>query len=50
MKLLIINPNTSAEMTANIKAVASKYARADTVLEATNPSCGPRVIEGFFEE
>ena len=50
MKILIVNPNTSEEMTTNIKAVASKYARADTVLEATNPSYGPRVIEGFFEE
>jgi len=50
MRILIVNPNTSTEMTAKIEAVARAYARPDTVLEAANPAFGPRVIEGFFEE
>lgn len=50
MRIAIINPNTSEQMTAAIAEVARKYARPGTVVEAVNPEFGPRSIEGFFEE
>ena len=50
MRILIINPNTSAQMTRAISEVARKYARPDTMVEAINSGFGPSSIEGFFEE
>lgn len=50
MRLLIINPNTSAAMTAGIAAAAKAVASPGTEILAVHPSFGPRSIEGHFEE
>ncbi|MFM2120314.1 MAG: hypothetical protein RL722_1782 [Pseudomonadota bacterium] len=50
MKLLVINPNTSAAMTAGIAAAARAVAAPGTEILASQPSFGPLSIEGFFEE
>ncbi|MBW2058692.1 MAG: aspartate/glutamate racemase family protein [Deltaproteobacteria bacterium] len=50
MKILIINPNTSVEMTKGIDEIAKKYARADTSIETVCPREGPRSIESYYEE
>jgi allantoin racemase len=46
MKLLVVNPNTSASMTAPIRAAAA----AGTEIVAVNPESGPASIEGYFDE
>ncbi|HXO52826.1 MAG TPA: aspartate/glutamate racemase family protein [Mycobacterium sp.] len=50
MRLLLVNPNTTASMTAAIAASASTVARPDTVVEATNPPHGPPSIENDDDE
>lgn len=50
MKLLVVNPNTSAAMTAQIHAAAREVAASGTVLTAVNPAFGPESIEGHFDE
>ena len=50
MKLLLINPNTSAAMTAGIAAAARQVAAPGTELLAVNPSFGPRSIEGHYDD
>ena len=50
MKLLIVNPNTSAGMTARIGEAARAAAGADAQIVAVNPSSGPASIEGYFDE
>ena len=50
MKILVINGNTSVEMTEDIDRVAKKYARPDTEVTTISPAYGPRSIEGHFEE
>lgn len=50
MKILVINPNTTAEMTRDIGAQARRYARADTQIEAISPSWGPPSIESHAEQ
>lgn len=50
MKLLIVNPNTSTAMTANIAAAARAVAAPGTQIVATQPSFGPLSIEGFYDE
>jgi allantoin racemase len=50
MKLLIINPNTSAKMTAGIATAARAVAAAGTEIVALQPGFGPRSIEGHFDE
>jgi len=49
MKILVINPNTSVEMTAGIDSTAKKYARADTEIETVCSKEGPRSIESVYE-
>jgi allantoin racemase len=49
MKLLVVNPNTSASMTARIGA-AARAAAAGTEIVAVNPESGPASIEGHFDE
>ncbi len=44
MKILIINPNTSAVMTHTIETTASKYASKGTGVTAINPQDGPTFI------
>jgi len=50
MKLLVINPNTSAAMTAGIAEAARTAASPGTEILAVNPSFGPVSIEGHAEE
>lgn len=50
MKLLLINPNTSAGMTAGIATAAREVAGPGTVVVARQPDFGPASIEGHFEE
>jgi allantoin racemase len=50
MKLLLINPNTSAAMTAGIAAAARQVAAPGTTLIARQPSFGPASIEGHFDD
>jgi allantoin racemase len=50
MRILVINPNTTEEMTRGIETQAARYARPDTVIEAVSPAWGPASIEGHLEE
>ncbi|MFM2067313.1 MAG: hypothetical protein RLZZ584_2222 [Pseudomonadota bacterium] len=50
MKLLVLNPNTSAAMTAGIAAAARAVAAPGTEVIAAQPSFGPLSIEGQFDE
>ena len=50
MKLLLINPNTSAVMTAGIGAAARAVAAPGTEVLAVNPSFGPASIEGHYDD
>lgn len=50
MKLLLINPNTSAPMTASIAKGARAVAANTTEIVATQPSFGPLSIEGHYDE
>lgn len=49
MRLLLINPNTTASMTRKVEMAARKVARHDTQLIATNSKSGPPSIEGFYD-
>ncbi|HEX3982128.1 MAG TPA: aspartate/glutamate racemase family protein [Acidisoma sp.] len=50
MKLLVINPNTTASMTEKIGAAARSVAAPGTEIEAVNPAMGPVSIEGYYDE
>jgi allantoin racemase len=50
MRLLLVNPNTSAAMTASIAAAAREVAAPGTVISAVQPSFGPLSIEGHYDE
>ena len=50
MKLLVLNPNTTASMTAKIGRAAEQAASAGTDIIAANPEQGPVSIEGYFDE
>lgn len=50
MRLLLVNPNTTREMTESIAHCARRYARSDTEIVAVNPKRGPVSIEGYFDE
>lgn len=50
MKLLVVNPNTTASMTARIGRAAQAAAAAGTEICAVNPLSGPVSIEGYFDE
>ena len=50
MRILLVNPNTSAAMTAGIAAAARAIAAPGTEILAVQPRFGPRSIEGHFEE
>ncbi len=50
MRLLVVNPNTSAAMTTAIAQAASAAAAPGTQVMAVQPSFGPRSIEGHFDE
>ncbi|WP_043633907.1 aspartate/glutamate racemase family protein [Chromobacterium haemolyticum] len=50
MKICVINPNTTAEMTERIRLAAVRAARPDTLIVARNPEDGPVSIESHFDE
>ncbi len=50
MHIRLINPNTTAAMTAQIGAAAERVAAAGTRISATNPEAGPVSIESHFDE
>ncbi len=50
MKLLVVNPNTTASMTAKIGEAARSVAAAGTDIVAVNPQRGPVSIEGYYDE
>jgi allantoin racemase len=49
-KILIVNPNTTASMTATIDAAARAVAAPGTEITAVTSSMGPASIEGFYDE
>ncbi|WP_378941570.1 aspartate/glutamate racemase family protein [Mesorhizobium sp. ANAO-SY3R2] len=50
MRILVINPNTTASMTDKIGKAAEAAASAGTDIVAVNPTDGPPSIEGYFDE
>jgi allantoin racemase len=50
MRILVVNPNTTASMTEKIGAAARRAASPGTEIVATNPLRGPASIEGFYDE
>jgi len=50
MRLLVVNPNTSASMTEAIGQAARKAAGGMSEVVARNPAHGPASIEGYFDE
>jgi allantoin racemase len=50
VRLLLVNPNTTASMTRDIEANARAAASLATVVEATNPASGPASIENDDDE
>lgn len=49
MKILVINPNTTASMTKKIGEAARAVARPDTEIIATNSQSGPASIQGYLD-
>lgn len=50
MRILVVNPNTTASMTEKIGAAARRVASTGTEIVAVNPALGPASIEGFYDE
>lgn len=50
MLINVVNPNTTASMTATIAAAAGAAAAPGTVIAATTSSTGPVSIEGYYDE
>lgn len=50
MKIAVINPNTTASMTATIADAARRVAHAGTEILAITSSMGPVSIEGYYDE
>ena len=50
MRVLIVNPNSTASMTAKIGAAAWAVASPGTEIIAVNPMDGPASIEGNYDE
>lgn len=50
MRILVVNPNTTASMTAKIAAAARAFAAPGTEIVAVNPQMGPASIEGYYDE
>lgn len=49
MRIHVVNPNTTASMTAKIAAAARATARSGTEIVAATSADGPASIEGFFD-
>ena len=50
MRLLVVNPNTTASMTEKIGAAARRAASPGSEITAVNPRSGPVSIEGYYDE
>lgn len=50
MRILFVNPNTSASFTERIETVLRGYALPTTEVVAVNPASGPRSIESIYDE
>jgi Hydantoin racemase len=50
MKIALINPNTTASMTATIADAARRVANDTTTIDAITSSMGPVSIEGYYDE
>jgi allantoin racemase len=50
MRILIVNPNTTASMTATVADSAARVANSDTQIHAVTSSMGPVSIEGYYDE
>jgi allantoin racemase len=50
MRILVVNPNTTASMTRKIGTAAAGAASPGTEVVAVNPDFGPPSIEGYFDE
>ncbi len=50
MKIAVINPNTTASMTATIADAARRVANTGTEILAITSSMGPVSIEGYYDE
>ncbi|WP_320197706.1 aspartate/glutamate racemase family protein [Agrobacterium sp. rho-13.3] len=50
MRILIVNPNTTASMTATIAAAAKSVAGHGTEITAVTSLMGPVSIEGYYDE
>ncbi|MER8899182.1 aspartate/glutamate racemase family protein [Mesorhizobium sp. M0761] len=50
MRILVVNPNTTASMTETIAAAARAVAGAGTEVIAVTSSMGPASIEGYYDE
>jgi len=49
-RILVVNPNTTASMTARIGRAAAAVAAPGTEIVARNPADGPASIEGYYDE
>jgi allantoin racemase len=50
MRIIVINPNTTASMTERIGEAARAVAAPGTTIVAVNPADGPASIEGYYDE
>jgi allantoin racemase len=50
MRILVVNPNTTAAMTEKIGRAARAVAASGTEIIAVNPPDGPVSIEGYYDE
>lgn len=50
MRLLVVNPNTTASMTETIAHAARTAAAPGTVVKAATSKMGPASIEGYYDE
>ena len=50
MRILVVNPNTTASMTATIADSAGRVANPGTEIVAVTSSMGPVSIEGYYDE
>ena len=50
MRILVVNPNTTAAMTAKIGRASRAAAAVGTEIIAVNPVDGPVSIEGYYDE
>lgn len=49
-RILLINPNSSDGLTRAIQDTAQHVVHSSTTVESVNPSAGPAVIEGSYDE